>query len=298
MPNSTLNNMPPKRIALFGKPLKSAELPVLTAVIDGLLQKGILLNLHTILGKHHPSLPHWHSAAELADWQPDLLLTLGGDGTLLEVIQYVYGTQLPVLGINLGRLGFLASIARADLPTALPLIAAGDWKTEQRVTLRLHAPDFSPGLPVALNDFTLHKRATGSMIQIRLEIDGERAIEYWADGLIVSTPTGSTAYSLSCGGPIVFPDSDVLVITPVAPHNLSVRPLIVPANARLNFFVSGRGKNLTLSLDSRYQVMEYGAEVRLATDKWKLSLARLHAEKFSDTLSEKLLWGKDNRNAP
>lgn len=182
-----------------------------------------------------------------------LFLSIGGDGTLLESVTHVGKTEVPILGINTGRLGFLATISKEETERALAKIFEGSYTLDKRALLTLQSNQNSFGkLNFALNDFTLVKKDTSSMITIHTYIDGEFLNSYWADGIIVATPTGSTGYSLSCGGPLIFPRSGNLVITPVSPHNLTVRPIVVSDNAEVSFQVEGRSKKFMVSLDSRY----------------------------------------------
>lgn len=227
----------------------------------------------------------------------DFVITLGGDGTILNAITEVRDSSVPIVGINLGRLGFLASIEKARIREALSCLAQGMYSLEKRRLLYLES-----NLPLfgetrfALNDFTISKRDTSSMITIHTYINGAFLNSYWADGLIVSTPTGSTGYSLSCGGPIIFPNSGNFVITPVAPHNLNVRPIVISDTSVISFHVEGRGENFLCTLDSRFETIN--AEHQLAVRKcdFHLRLVRLPGSSFLRTMGEKLAWGMDSRN--
>lgn len=227
----------------------------------------------------------------------DAIITLGGDGTILRAITLVRDKGIPILGINLGRLGFLARVEKKNIREAIQVLAQGRYEIEARSTLFLESnlPLFD-GLPFALNDCTLLKRDTSSMITIHTYINGAYLNSYWADGLIVATPTGSTGYSLSCGGPIVFPGSGNFVITPVAPHNLNVRPIVIKDDAVITFEVEGRSDNFLCTLDSRFETI--GANCRLAVRKnnFSIQLIKLNNTGFLDTLRGKLSWGEDRRN--
>ena len=227
----------------------------------------------------------------------DLLITLGGDGTILSAILMIKDTQIPVLGINLGRLGFLARVEKSKMASALRMLARGRFETEKRDMLYLESnlPVFGD-TPYALNDFTLLKRDTSSMITIHSYINGAYLNSYWADGIIVSTPTGSTGYSLSCGGPIIFPGSGNFVVTPVAPHNLNVRPIVISDDAVVSFQIEGRADNFLSTLDSRFETVTAVHELAVRKNDFGINLVKLPDITFMDTLRGKLNWGEDRRN--
>jgi NAD+ kinase len=237
------------------------------------------------------------NATELSACNVNFLLCLGGDGTLLETLNYVKKTTTPVIGVNLGRLGFLSQVSKNAIPEALSSIQNGHFRIEKRTVLELKSDTglFKP-FNFGLNDFTIHKRDTGSMISIDTYLNGDFFNTYWADGIIVSTPTGSTAYSLSCGGPIIFPDSNNFVITPVAPHNLNIRPIIVSDSTVISFRVKGRGANHLISLDARYEIIEHIKEIAVQKADFLLNLIKLNNQNFINTLRDKLKWGLDPRN--
>ncbi len=227
----------------------------------------------------------------------DIVITLGGDGTILKAVTLIGQRETPILGINMGRLGFLASIENKYAAQAVRQIARGMYTIESRAMLYLETDrEIFGEMRFALNDFTLHKRDTSSMITIHTYINGDYLTSYWADGLIISTPTGSTGYSLSCGGPIVFPNSGNFVITPVAPHNLNVRPIVISDSSVISFEIEGRSTNFLCTLDSRYETVT--AEYQLAVRKcdFKTRLIQLDNFSFLKTIHEKLTWGKDTRN--
>ena len=201
------------------------------------------------------------------------------------------------MGINFGRLGFLASIGREEVKTAVKAIAKRTYVVDKRTLIHLDAdlPLFG-NVPYALNEFSLHKRDTASMIKIHTYLNGEFLNTYWADGLIVATPTGSTGYSLSCGGPIVFPDSGSFVITPVAPHNLNVRSIIVPDDNIISFEVESRSENIICSLDSRREIVGKNVSLAVRKESFTINLFRLSENNFLQTLHNKLTWGLDRRN--
>jgi NAD+ kinase len=227
----------------------------------------------------------------------DVVMAFGGDGTVLGAIALVNEHQIPVMGINLGRLGFLSSIEGKVAGFAVTELAQGRYHYDERSMIALETDaDIFLGSRVALNDFTLHKRDTSSMITIHTYINGELLHSYWADGLIVATPTGSTGYSLSCGGPIVFPNSGNLIITPVAPHNLTVRPIVISDASVISFEIEGRAESFLCTLDSRFEAVT--SEHKLSVRKADVTarFIQLNRYSFLRTLHEKLTWGKDSRN--
>lgn len=227
----------------------------------------------------------------------DMLISLGGDGTILSAILMIKDTGIPVLGINLGRLGFLARVEKFRMGETLRLLARGRFETEVRDMLYLESnlPVFGD-TPYALNDFTLLKRDTSSMITIHTYINGAYLNSYWADGIIVATPTGSTGYSLSCGGPIIFPGSGNFVVTPVAPHNLNVRPIVISDDAVVSFQIEGRADNFLSTLDSRFETVTAVHELAVRKNDFGIHLVKLPDITFMDTLRGKLNWGEDRRN--
>ncbi len=238
----------------------------------------------------------FNSAADLDD-DIDCMISLGGDGTLLDTVTLVQNKGIPVLGINYGRLGFLANIGKEEIRSAIRALVQGTYVTEKRTLIHLDAdiPIFN-GMPYALNEFTLQKKDSSSMIKIHTYLNGEFLNTYWADGLIVATPTGSTGYSLSCNGPIVFPESGSLVITPVAPHNLNIRPIVIPDNNIISFEVEGRTDSFICTLDSRRVVVPKEAQLAVKKETFGINLIRLNENNFLQTLRSKLSWGLDKRN--
>lgn len=227
----------------------------------------------------------------------DCMISLGGDGTLLDTVTLVRDKNIPVLGINFGRLGFLASLGKENLETVVTALANHSYVVDQRTLIHMDAniPLFGD-TPYGLNEFAIHKRDTSSMIKIHTYLNGEFLNTYWADGLIVATPTGSTGYSLSCNGPVVFPDSRSFVITPVAPHNLNVRPIIVPDNNIISFELEGRTDQFICTLDSRKEFVDRNVQLAVKKEDFTISLVRLNEKNFLQTLREKLAWGFDTRN--
>ncbi len=230
-------------------------------------------------------------------FEADFLFSLGGDGTLLESVTHVGDKEIPILGVNTGRLGFLATISPSELKVTIDNLFKGYYKIDERMLLNVEAnKDIFDGINFGLNEFTITKRDTSSMIVVHTYIDGEYLNSYWADGLIVSTPTGSTGYSLSCGGPVVLPQSSNFIIAPVSPHNLNVRPLIVSDTSVISFGIEGRSKNFLVSLDSRSRVIDATAQIAVRKEKFKARLVKATEDNFLNTLRAKLSWGLDVRN--
>ncbi|HEY5390998.1 MAG TPA: NAD kinase [Hanamia sp.] len=227
----------------------------------------------------------------------DFLISLGGDGTLLDAVTFVGDKGIPILGINYGRLGFLASIGKHEIHSALEALVKRTFMLDKRTLVHLDAnlPIFK-GMSYALNEFTLHKKDVSPMIKIHTYLNGEFLNTYWADGLIVATPTGSTGYSLSCNGPVVFPDSSSFVITPVSPHNLNIRPIVVPDDSVISFEVEGRTDGFLCTLDSRREIAVKEALLAIRKEVFTIQLVRLNENNFLQTIRNKLSWGLDKRN--
>jgi NAD+ kinase len=227
----------------------------------------------------------------------EFMISLGGDGTLLDTVGLVKDKRIPIVGINFGRLGFLASIGREQLADAVKALKKQTYVIDERTMIHLDASMSMFGnVPFALNEFSIHKRDTAPMIKIHTYLNGEFLNTYWADGLIVSTPTGSTGYSLSCNGPIVFPESGSFLITPVAPHNLNVRSLIVPDNNIISFEIESRTDQIICALDSRREIVSKNVQLAVKKESFHLNLLRLTENNFLQTLHNKLTWGLDKRN--
>ena len=227
----------------------------------------------------------------------DMIFSIGGDGTFLEAVTYVRNTGIPIVGINSGRLGFLADISPDELPDALEEMEEGRYNVKELSLLELTAPnDLTGDFGFALNELAVHKRDSSSMITIHAYLNDEFLNSYWADGLIISTPTGSTAYSLSVGGPIMHPASRGLIITPIAPHNLTVRPLVVPDDMELTLKVEGRGGKFLTSLDSRSVVVDDETELKVRKANFTIHMVERKKQSFYATLRNKLMWGADKRN--
>ncbi len=243
-----------------------------------------------------PGTQIFAESADLSD-EIEFIISLGGDGTLLDTVTLVRDKHVAIMGINFGRLGFLASIGREEVKMAVKAIARRTYVVDKRTMIHVDAniPLFGD-IPYALNEFSIHKRDVASMIKIHTYLNGEFLNTYWADGLIVATPTGSTGYSLSCNGPVVFPDSGSFVITPVAPHNLNVRPIIVPDNNIISFEIESRSEQIICALDSRREIVSKDIQLAVKKEAFGISLVRLSENNFLQTLRNKLTWGLDKRN--
>lgn len=227
----------------------------------------------------------------------DFFISLGGDGTLLDAVTLVRDKATPVVGINFGRLGFLASIGRDEVTEAVKALARRSFIIDRRSLIHLDSniPLFNE-VPYGLNEFAIHKRDIAPMIKVHTYINGELLNTYWADGLTLSTPTGSTGYSLSCGGPVVFPESRSFVLTPIAPHNLNVRPIVIPDNAIVSFEVESRTDEIICALDSRREWVDKNVLLAVRKENFYINLVRLNENNFLQTLRNKLSWGLDKRN--
>jgi NAD+ kinase len=227
----------------------------------------------------------------------DIVIVLGGDGTMLDAVTHVRDSGVPMLGINLGRLGFLANIEKQHIQTAIEKLVQGHYTVVERTMLYLEsAPPLFGDLPFALNDCTILKSETSSMVTIHTFLNGDYLNTYWADGIVIATPTGSTAYSLSCGGPIVMPDSGNIVLTPVAPHNLNLRPLVLSDQSVISFEIEGRIDKFVCTLDSRHTIIRSDQQLAVRRNDFGVRLIQLEGTSFLQTLREKLTWGTDWRN--
>lgn len=291
------------KIALYGRDFNDSVLPFVQEVFDVLAANKIDITVYQKFFdfiKNKLVLPTQISIFsdhnELLS-KADILLSLGGDGTLLDTLALVRDSQIPVVGINFGRLGFLASINKSEINDAIEALINGEYSIDKRSLLSIKSQTGLFGDEnFALNDITIHRRDDSAMMIIHAYMNGEFVNSYWADGLIIATPTGSTAYSLSCGGPIILPTAQNFVITPVAPHNLNVRPIIVPDNVELAFEVEARSTKFLLTCDSRTETVDRSVKINISKAKFNINLIRLNNETFLTTLRNKLLWGIDTRN--
>jgi NAD+ kinase len=292
------------RVVVFGKQFKEQDLPFIQQLFDGLHEHGVMAYVYSPYldqikpwVKFQQDIGVFEGYLDFSVKRFDFFFTLGGDGTILEAATLVRDSRTPIVGINLGRLGFLATIEKQRIAEALRWLIRGSYVVEERSMLYLESnlPLFGE-IPFALNDCTLLKRDTSSMITVHTFINGAYLNSYWADGIIVATPTGSTGYSLSCGGPIIFPTSANLVITPVAPHNLNVRPIVISDNSIISFEIEGRAENFLCTLDSRFETITSAHQLAVRRNGFPVRIVRLEDVGFMSTLRAKMSWGEDRRN--
>jgi NAD+ kinase len=227
----------------------------------------------------------------------DLVISMGGDGTFLKTVSYIRNSGVPIMGINTGRLGFLANISKDAMYETLSQVKNKEYEFQLRSLLRVHTEEDLFGADnFALNELTLHKKDTSSMITVHASLDNKYLNTYWADGLIVATPTGSTAYSLSCGGPIITPGCQVHILNPIAPHNLNVRPMVVPDHLPISLEVEGRDRTYLLSLDGNSKSIRQGEQVVIRKAEFMINVVKFEDNNFLDTIRNKMLWGIDTRN--
>ena len=289
------------RVAIYSRGGQTLQEKDLTSLLDLLNAAGIETVVYNALLHQYGELSGisgvFAGASDL-DEHTDALISLGGDGTLLDTVCLVRDKQIPVLGINYGRLGFLASLGKENIEEAVKALQDRTYVLDRRGLLHLDAsvPLFGEE-PFALNELVIHKREFSPMIKIHTYLNGEFLNTFWSDGLIVSTPTGSTGYSLSCGGPVVFPDSESFVITPIAPHNLNIRPIVVPNDNVISFEVEGRMDDFICTLDSRKELVVKNVQLAVRKEAFCFNLVRLNENNFLQTLRKKLTWGFDTRNS-
>lgn len=290
------------RVAIHGRKVSHDSLPYVKSLLSALdnRQSEIFISeiLRDILRHSDIDLsPCKQYRSEESIPEVDFVISIGGDGTLLETITHVGKQEIPVLGVNTGRLGFLATVSHDNIEKAIDLLYDGNFHYDYRTLVAVHGDQpIANGLNFALNEFTVIKKDTSAMIVVHTYIDGMFLNSYWADGLIISTPTGSTGYSLSCGGPVVSPHSSNLIVTPVSPHNLTVRPLVVSDSSVITLKVESRSENFLLSLDSRSYTVNTSSELTVRKSDFQVKLIKFSGNDFLNTLRQKLNWGLDVRN--
>lgn len=291
-------------IAIYGRNIEAEYVPSLKRLVESLQERQVgLLCEEGFAGLlqekygYAPGFDRTFGKEGLAAGEVSMLLSIGGDGTFLNSVVYVKQSGVPVLGVNSGRLGFLANVRTDEVEEAVACIVACRYTIEQREMLQLRVDDRAlPGFDYALNEVGILKAATSSLLNIHAYIGEVYLTTYWADGLVVATPTGSTAYSLSGGGPIVSPDCRNIILTPICPHNLSMRPLVVPNDAEICLQVESRSRDFVLSMDSRIQKIGDGHRLMIKTHDTKLNVVTLNGHNYYETLRNKLMWGEDRRN--
>lgn len=227
----------------------------------------------------------------------DCLFSIGGDGTLLHTVTFIRDSNIPILGVNIGRLGFLTGVIKGQVSEAIEALEQGNYLLDERSLLHLQSnPPIFETAPYALNEITIQKRDTSSMVTVHTYVNGEFLNSYWSDGLILATPTGSTAYSLSVGGPIIAPTSKTLLLAPIAPHNLTVRPIVIPDDSVITFQIEGRAKHYFCTLDSQSTTIDKTYELTIRRTDFTISLVRFEWSSFYQTIRSKLMWGEDTRN--
>jgi NAD+ kinase len=290
-------------IAIHSRSFEAHKFPFIKTIIEELLKREEINLLISKDFKSHLDRMNYHcphkaiftSYKELRD--TDVMISIGGDGTFLESVTLVRDNEIPILGINTGRLGFLATVPNDKIKEGIDAVINGYYSYDERTMISLDSSnDIFGELNFGLNEFTISKRDIASMIIVHTYIDGEFLNSYWADGLIIATPTGSTAYSISVGGPVVLPHSNSFIIAPISPHNLNVRPLIVSDSSVLSFEIEGRNNNFLVSLDSRTEIVEANVQLAVRKSDYKVRLIRMNGENFLNTLRQKLNWGLDTRN--
>jgi NAD+ kinase len=290
-------------VALYNRTFEQEDIPIIRRVLELLelhkLQMVFYKEFYERIEPHIPfsRTPRLFTGKKDLPPNTDMLFSLGGDGTMLDAVCFVGKSNIPLIGVNLGRLGFLAAIPAEEVEGAILSLVKGSYTLEKRTLIHLDSsvPLFN-GAPFALNEFTIHRQDTSSMIKIHTYLNGEFLNTYWADGLIVATPTGSTGYSLSCGGPVVFPQTSSFVITPVAPHNLNTRPIVVPDDNVISFEIEGRTEQFLCTLDARTETIRSSVQIAVKKESFLVSLVRPDEHNFLKTIRQKLYWGIDRRN--
>lgn len=290
------------KIAIYSQYQKKNSLKSFEILLDILLKKKAAIfiehtffeNLKTVI-KKNSSIKSFKDL----DNSFDLLISIGGDGTILRAITFIKDLSIPIIGINTGRLGFLATIQDDEIELAIENIFKGNYKISERSLLSVETQPKNKTISdinFALNEIAVSRKNTTSMITVITHLNNEYLTSYWADGLIISTPTGSTGYSLSCGGPVITPDANNFVITPIAPHNLNARPFVIPDETEIKLQVDGREDTHLISLDSRIATLHNSTTIIIKKAKFKIKMIELMHESFISTLRKKLLWGEDRRN--
>lgn len=291
------------KIAIYTKSFDKSFLSYFKLFCQLLSEKNAELFLHknaiNFLTKKFDWLPQTYKEFSLQSQlvNIDLMCSIGGDGTFLETASFIGKCNIPIMGINSGRLGFLASIAKEEINDAVEAIFADELQYEQRTLLELSSPQtLFQNFPYALNELTVHKKDSSAMITVHAFVNDIFLNSYWADGLIVATPTGSTAYSLSVGGPIVMPQSQNFIITPIASHTLTVRPVVIPDSEEITLHIEGRNPNVLVSMDSRVATIKNKIQIKLKRANFTITTAKLPHQQFFCTIRNKLVWGMDKRN--
>ncbi|PVW17242.1 NAD kinase [Marixanthomonas spongiae] len=294
------------KIGIYGQFYHKNSETYIQLILDVLKNKKVTVfieeNFLDIINLNHEinrNFSNFETFTEL-DNSYDLFFSIGGDGTILKSVTFVKDLGIPIVGINTGRLGFLATIQKEEITESLARILNGNYMISERSLLTISTTpkntEIKPKLNFALNEIAVNRKNTTSMIKVETDVNGHHLTSYWSDGLIVSTPTGSTGYSLSCGGPVIEPSAKNFIITPIAPHNLNARPLVLPDDSELTLKVSGREKSYLVSMDSRIATLENNTTIHIKKAPFTIKLVQLAEDSFIKTLRKKLLWGEDKRN--
>jgi NAD+ kinase len=292
------------KVTLYGRRIDEPYVPYLVSLVEQLRKHEAEIAVYTPYSELiFPLLDAVDdircvsTPAEIAGYT-DYLFSIGGDGTMLSALPLIQDSGIPVVGINIGRLGFLSSISKDEISSALEKLKKGNYILDRRTMLRVSssASDIFKGNVYGLNELTVNKTDTSNMITVDVTVNGLFFSRYWADGLIISTPTGSTAYNLSCGGPVIMPESNSFAITAIAPHNLNVRPIVIPDSSEIKLKVHSRSGHFLASLDSNFVNLSTGDEITVKKNTFTFNIVRLNEHDYINTLRNKLLWGSDMRN--
>ena len=291
------------KVAIFTNLYKNYSPKILLSIIEKLQKNSLDVLIdnksHNKLNKKkYSSILNQVRSFSKIDKSINYIICVGGDGTILKAASYVKNMRVPIIGINTGRLGFLAKIKAGEIDNVIESIIKKKYKISERtlITISYKNKNHTNKLGAALNEVSITRKNTTSLITIETKLNDEYLNTYWADGLIISTPTGSTGYSLSCGGPIIMPESKNLVITPIAPHNLNARPLVIPDNTNITLKISGRENEFFVSLDSKITTLSNEMLILIKKAPYKIKMIQLENDNFLETLRDKLYWGKDKRN--
>lgn len=291
------------KVAIYGQPFRTNSLDYIIRLSELLLEGSndvlIVNSVFKLIKTKLPKGLKTFSTKKPLDDDTDFMISVGGDGTMLRASGIIQGTEIPVIGINTGRMGFLANVHKEEMEEALKMLKNKQYKINKRtlINVEIENKNGKQNLGHALNEITVGRKNLTSMISIKTILNGQYLNTYWADGLIVSTPTGSTGYSLSCNGPIIIPNTEALVVTPIAPHNLSIRPLVIKDDAEITLEVSSRENEFLMSIDSRVESLSSNStKIHLKKADVTINMIELDNHDFLNTLREKLLWGKDIRH--
>ncbi|MBM3421299.1 MAG: NAD(+) kinase [Bacteroidetes bacterium] len=289
-----------KRVAIFSQDKSRRTIECVSQLVKEMCGRGTFLHIYEKAGEYSScsgGMVEKFTRLEDLKELPDIALSVGGDGTYLETVMMVRRLKVPVAGVNTGRLGFLANIAGDDLSPSLNMLYNGSYDVVERSLLEIASPGapFTQGDAIALNEITIQK-ADLNMITIQVDVNGSYLNTYWADGLIISTATGSTAYNLSAGGPILTPDDRSIVISPISPHNLTIRPIVISGESTLDIVVEGRGEEYLATCDFRWNKLPFSTGLTIRQSDERLKTIVLHGSDFFTTLRNKLMWGADKRN--